>query len=197
MDKMIALFRNNHGYLRMKDIKKADIHTRKVAEAIEHGIIEKIKPGLYKLMDFPWDEHTSFLDIAKVNSKAVICLTSASSYYGLTTFNPSENEIAVPHNTPRFNLDYPPVKVYYFQDKYYEAGIEIVKKNHDSFKIYNREKTIADLFRYRNKIGEDIVIESLKSYLSGKNKNIPKLLEYSEISNIKKIILPYLKAIVG
>lgn len=90
-----------------------------------------------------------------------------------------------------------PVKVYYFQDKYYEAGIEVVKKNHDSFKIYNREKTIADLFRYRNKIGEDIVIESLKSYLSGNNKNIPRLLEYSEISNIKKIILLYLKAIVG
>ena len=197
MKNMISLFKKNHGYLRMKDIKKADIHTRKVAQAIEEGVIEKIKPGLYKLIDYPWDEHTSFLDIFKVNNKAVICLTSASSYYGLTTFNPSENEIAVPHNTPRFNLDYPPVKVYYFLDKYYDVGIEVMKKNQGSFKIYNREKTVADLFRYRNKIGEDIVIETLKSYISSKHKNINKLIEFAEICNVKKIILPYIKAIVG
>jgi predicted transcriptional regulator of viral defense system len=181
----------------MKDIKKANIHTRKVAEALEKGIIEKIKPGLYKLVDYPWDEYTSFLDISNVNSNAVICLTSASSYYGFTTFNPSENEIAVPHNTPRFNLEYPPLKVYFFPDKYYEVGIEIVKKDIGSFKIYNMEKTIADLFRYRNKIGEDIVIESLKSYLVSKHKNINRLMEFAEVCNVKKIILPYIKAIVG
>jgi predicted transcriptional regulator of viral defense system len=197
MDKMISLFNKNHGYLRMKDIKNAGIHTRRVAEALREGYIEKIKPGLYKLIDYPWDEYTSFLDISKVTNKAVICLASASAYYGLTTFNPSENEIAVPHNTPRFNLEYPPVKVYYFPDKLYEAGIKIVKKKNGTFKVYNMEKTIADLFRYRNKIGEDIVIESLKNYLSSKNKNINRLLEFAEICNVKKIILPYIKAVVG
>jgi hypothetical protein len=107
-------------------------------------------------------------------------------------------EIAVPHNTPRFNLDYPPVKVFYFSDKYYKPGIEVIETKSGSFKIYNKEKTIADLFRYRKKIGDDIVIESLKNYLSNnKNRNINKLLEYAAVCNVEKIILPYIKAIVG
>lgn len=198
MDDMEKIFKKNHGYMRMKDIKAANIHTRKIFKAVESGIIEKIKPGLYKLVSFGWDEHNSFTDIAKVNENAVICLASASEYYDFTTFNPSIAEIAVPHNTPRFNLDYPPVKVFYFSDKFYSCGIVVIKTKSGSFKIYNKEKTIADLFHYRKKIGDDIVIESLKNYLSNKkNRDINKLLEYASICNVEKVILPYIKAIVG
>ncbi len=198
MKEIKEIFKINHGYMRMKDLKAANIHTRKIFQAVESGIIEKIKPGLYKLVSFPWDEHNSFTDIAKVNEHVVVCLASASEYYDLTTFNPSIVEIAVPHNTPRFNLDYPPVKVFYFSDKYYSYGIKVIHTKSGSFKIYNREKTITDLFRYRKKIGSDIVIESLKNYLSNKkNRNINTLLEYAAKGNVEKIILPYIKAIVG
>jgi predicted transcriptional regulator of viral defense system len=198
MEKIIEIFEKNNGYSRMIDLKKAHIHTRTVANAVKDRIIEKVKPGLYKLIDFPWDEHNSFVDVYNSNKKAVICLLSAASYYELTTFNPPEVYVAVPNNTDRFTLHYPPIKVFYFSDNNYEPGIETLETKSGIVKIYNKEKTICDLFRYMNKLGEDVAVESLKEYLKNRKKmNISKLLEYSEICGVKKKMEPMIKAILS
>ena len=198
MDDIIKFFKKNKGYARMIDMKQAHIHTRRVAKAFKERIIEKVKPGLYKLVDYPWDEHGSFADVCNSNKKAVICLLSAADYHQLTTFNPSEIYVAVPNNTDKFLLPYPPIKVYYFGDNYYEPGIETIGTASGIIRIYNKEKTIGDLFRYINKIGEDIAVESLKEYLKNrKGRSIPKLLEFAEICGVKKKIEPMAKAILS
>ena len=198
MEKLLKIFNSNKGYAKMQELRKKGVQTRTVAEAVSKGIIEKVKPGLYKLIDYPWDEHGSFTAVCNSNMKAVICLTSAAEYYELTTFNPSYVTVAVPHNTPRFELDYPPIKVYYFADSYYPHGIETLNTKSGIVRIYNKEKTIGDLFRYINKIGEDVAVESLKTYLQNrKARNIPKLLEFSEICDVKKKIEPMIKAILS
>ncbi len=198
MEKLINIFQKNNGYSRMKELRQAGIQTRDIAKAVKDKIIEKIKPGLYKLIDYPWDEHESFADVCNSNKKAVICLLSAASYYGLTTFNPFEIYVAVPNNTDKFVLKYPPIHVYYFADSYYEHGIEILHTKSGDVRIYNKEKTIGDLFRYIYKLGEDVAVESLKEYLKlRKGRNIPELLEYSEICGVKKKIEPMIKAILS
>jgi predicted transcriptional regulator of viral defense system len=198
MDDIVKIFRANKGYARMSELKNAHIHTRNIAKAVSDGIIDKIKPGLYKLVDYPWDEHESFATVCNANKNAVVCLLSAASYYELTTFNPFEVYTAVPNNTDKFILQYPPIKVYYFGDNYYEPGIETIVTKSGTIRIYNKEKTIGDLFRYMNKLGEDVAIESLKEYLKNrKGRNIPKLLEYSEKCGVKKKIEPMVKAILS
>ncbi len=197
MDTLLKILNQHKGFARMQELRNKGVQTRTIAKAVKEGIIEKIKPGLYKLVDYPWDEHGSFADICKAHSKAVICLTSSASYYELTTFNPSYVSVAVPHNTPGFKLDYPPIQVYYFPHKYYDTGIDKLDTKSGLIKIYDQEKTLCDLFRYQTKIGDDIVIESLKSYLRQKKRNINKLFEYAEALNVKDKILPYAKAIVG
>jgi len=198
MNSIVKIFRANNGYARMGELKDAHIHTRKISKAVTEGIIEKIKPGLYKLVDYPWDEHGSFADVCKSNKKAVICLLSSASYYELTTFNPSEIYVAVPNNTDKFILKYPPIKVYYFGDNYFAPGIETLSTKSGIIRIYNKEKTICDLFRYMNKIGEDVAVESLKEYLKIRQiRNIQKLFEYSEICGVKKKIEPMVKAILS
>ena len=194
-EKIIKIFEKNKGYARMVEMKKANIHTRRITNAVEKGVIEKIKPGLDKLKDYPWDEHSSFAEVNHAHTKAVICLTSVAEYYELTTFNPSYITVAVPHNTPRFKLDYSPIKVYYFADSYYSQGIEILKTKSGIVRIYNKEKTIEIL---KTKIGGDIAVESLKTYLQNrKERNIPKLIEYAEICGVKKKIEPMVKAILS
>ena len=198
MKKMIEMFKRNYGYSRMKVLREAGIQTRDISKAVKEDIIEKVKPGLYKLVDFPWDEHGSFADICNANKKAVICLLSAASYYEFTTFNPSEVYVAVPNNTDKFVLQYPPTRVFYFADSYYEYGIETLLTKSGTVRIYNKEKTIGDLFRYMNKLGEDVAVESLKEYLKNRKKmNISKLLEYSETCGVKKKIEPMIKAILS
>ena len=196
MEEIIKIFKKNKGFARMSELKNIGIHTRKIAKAVENGIIEKVKPGLYKLIDYLWDEHESFADVCNADKKAVICLLSSASYYELTTFNPSEVYTAVPMNTPRFNLKYPPVKLYYFIDKFYKPGIEIIDTPSGKIKIYDREKTIVDLFRYINKLGEDTTIESLQTYMRSKKTNITKLYKYAQICGVEKKIEPFIKAIL-
>lgn len=182
----------------MKKIREAGIQTRIVAKAVGEKIIEKVKPGLYKLVDYPWDEHSSFVDVCNSNKKAVISLLSAASYYELTTFNPSEIYVSVPNNTDKFVLKYPPIKVFYFTKSYYPYGIETIQTKSGTIKIYNKEKTIGDLFRYINKLGEDVAVESLKEYLKKrKERNISKLLEYADICDVKKKMEPMIKAILS
>lgn len=198
MEKMLKIFNNHNGYAKMQELRKNGVQTRTIAEAVKNGVIEKIKPGLYKLVNYPYDENESFVEVCHANKRAVICLLSAASYFELTTFNPSYITVAVPHNTPKFELDYPPIKVYYFVERYYSPGIEILKTKSGVVRIYNKEKTIGDLFRYINKIGEDIAVESLKTYMQNrKERNIPKLIEYAEISGVKKKIEPMVKAILS
>ena len=196
MEKMIKIFERNKGFARMTELKNSGIHTRTISKAVVEGVIEKIKPGLYKLVDYSFDENESFAAVCNVNKNAVICLLSAASYHELTTFNPFEVYTAVPMNTPRFNLEYPPVNLFYFSAKVYKPGIEEINTDSGKIKVYNKEKTIADLFRYINKVGEDIVLESLKAYVKDKRKSVPKLIEFARQTGIYKKMEPYLKGML-
>lgn len=197
MKTLLKVFKTHHGFARMQELRNNGVQTRTIAKAVEDGIIEKIKSGLYKLIDYSWDEHGSFAEVCNSYNKAIICITSAASYYDLTTFNPSYITVAIPHNAPGLKLEYPPIQVYYFSHKYYETGINEIDTKSGLIKIYDREKTICDLFRYRKKIGDDIVIESLKNYLKQKKRDINKLIDYADNLSVKEKILPYVKAIVG
>lgn len=197
MKKLIKIFKSNHGYARMKYLREEGIQTRDIAIAMEEGTLEKIKPGLYKLVNYPWDEFERFVDVCNANKKAVICLLSAAAHWDLTTFDPNRINVAVPMSTDKFKLKIIPIKVYYFGEKNYSDGIETVETKNGSFKIYNKEKTICDLFRYQKKIGEDIAIESLKTYISNKKlRSIPILLGYAEKNNVAKKIQPLLKGML-
>jgi predicted transcriptional regulator of viral defense system len=135
----------------MVALRKAHIHTRRIASAVELGIIENIKPGPYKLVIYEHDEHESFVEVCHANKRAVICMLSEANHYEQITFSPSEIYVAVPNNPVKFVLTYPPIKVYYFADSYYSTGIETLKTKSGIVRIYNKEKTIGDLFRYIKK----------------------------------------------
>lgn len=197
MNSIIQIFSENRGYARMSQIKDAGIHTRTVAHLLSEGVIEKIKAGLYKLRDFHWDENSSFSDVCMAENKAVICLISAASYYELILNNPTTVSIAVPQNTDKVQINTPPVKVYYFSQKYYSSGIEEVKNQNSSFRIYNREKTVVDLFRFRNQLGEEPAIAALKEFFKQDGrKKIPELMRYAREGRVVKIIEPIIKGIL-
>lgn len=196
-ESILTFLRDRDGYATMKDFKEAGIHTRKVKEALDKDFIIKVKPGLYKLRYHRRDEFENFVDIHKANNNAVICLTSALAYHELTTFNPSKITVAVPNNTDRFQLDYPPMNVYFYRENIYKAGIEEVDRSYGSFKVYSKPKTVCDMFHYRNKVGEDLAFEGLRNYLNLPEANLNKLQEFMKICRVKTIMKPYLKALVS
>jgi predicted transcriptional regulator of viral defense system len=199
MKSLIAYFKKLGGYATMKELKKASYYSRDISNLLKEGVIEKIKPGLYRLSELPVKVtfRESLVDVCHAVPECVICLTSAFEYHDLTTFNPSEVSIAIPHANRAPRIMNPPVKTYYFRSRFFALGIETYKAKAGIIRVYNKEKTICDMFRYRNKLGEDLAIEGLKNYLRSKDANLKVLQEYAIKCQVKTILIPYLRALVG
>jgi predicted transcriptional regulator of viral defense system len=149
--------------------------------------------------DFPTCPHYQTPDIVSVAlrvPKAVICHISALSFHHLTTQVPHEVAIALERGTESPRINFPPVSVHRFSREAYYAGIK--KHEIDGVKIlvYSPEKTIADCFKFRNKLGLDISLEALKIYKQRGRFNAEELMRYGHICRVGKIMKPYLEAMV-
>ena len=210
LKEIITFFKGRGGYARMKELKAASFQTRDISRMVRENLIVKVKPGLYRLpnvgrivlpaLKVKGSGSTisqGIIDVCRAIPEGVICLASALEFYGLTTFNPSEIYVAIPNSGKMPKIDYPPVKVFYFRDRFYKLGIDTISAGSTIVKVYSKEKTICDMFRYRNKLGEDLALEGLRNYLTRKDADIAKIGEYASICRVKSILMPYIKALVA
>jgi len=162
----------------------------------DKGIIEQVTRGVYRLTELPPLSNPDLVTVSLRFPNAVICLISALYYHNITTQIPHLVSVAVPRNSRIPSLDYPPVQAHRFTDEAYRSGIEKLTIDGASVKIYTPEKTLADCFKFRNKIGMDVVLEALKLYRTRQQFNLEKLLMYAEVCRVKKIMAPYLEAML-
>lgn len=198
MDKITNYLSAAGGYARMKELRAAGFQTRDVAELVAQGYIERVKPGLYRLAGHgETDEYAGLTEVCRALPDGVICLLSALDYHDLTTFNPSEVYVAIPHEAKPPRLFYPPIKPFFFRERFYNPAIEHITTPGGEIRVYSREKTICDMFRYRHKLGEDLALEALKMYLKLKDVSTARLLEYATVCQARTVMMPYLKALVA
>ena len=95
---------------------------------------------------------------------AVICLVSALAHHDITTQVPHVISVAITKDSRMPSLDYPPIQTHKFSNEAYKSGIEEHQIDGVPVKVYNPEKTVADCFKFRNKIAMDVVLEALKLY---------------------------------
>ena len=195
-EKIKEIFYVNNGYIRTRDISSKDVNRRYLRDLINEGVIEKIKQGLYRWKDTKFDVEEELINVSKIIHNGVICLVSALAYYELTSYTPGEYTVAVKRNYNIKLPNYPPIKLYYFSDKYYMDGIEKIDINGNIIKIYNIEKTICDCLRYEDKISKDIIIESIKEYVKRRDKNISKLMNYAAKAKLKDVVQKYIEVLI-
>ena len=188
------IFRQHGGQLRMSEAIQYGISRYSLYKMRDNGILEQVSRGIYRLVELPAINYPDLVTISLRFPKAVICLISALSYHEMTTQIPHEVSVAVARDTRMPSLDYPPVHAYKFSAEAYEAGIVEYQIDGTIVKIYNAEKTLADCFKYRNKLGMDIVLEALKLYRSQNKFNMDKLLKYARVCRVDKLMQPYLEA---
>lgn len=181
----------------MKDMKANGIHTRQIQRLVKDGHIVKMKAGLYRLADIQPGETSGFVEVCLAMPKAIICLSSALAFHELTTFVPTSIAFAIPRSDKPVNLPSPTNEPFFFSENQYKAGIEHIETKAGLVRIYGVEKTVCDLFRFRNKLGEDLALEGLKEYLKLRNRDLNKLMKFAEICRVKAIVSQYVKAIVG
>jgi len=190
------IFRSHGGQLRMSEAIERGITRYMLYSLRDKGTIEQISRGVYRLVEMPPMSNPDLVTVSLRFPKAVICLISALDYHDITTQIPRNITVAVTRDSRLPSLDYPPVQAYRFSDEAYRAGIDVHSIDGTPVMIYNPEKTLADCFKFRNKIGMDIVLEALKLYRERKRLNVEELFRYAKICRVEKVIKPYLEATV-
>jgi len=187
------IFRSHGGQLRMSEAVKYGITRYMLYSLRDKGVVEQVSRGIYRLVDLPPISNPDLVTVALRFPNAVICLVSALSYHGITTQIPHSVSVSVSRESRLPSLDYPPLSVHRFSEPAYSSGIEEHQIDGVPVKIYTPEKTLADCFKFRNKIGMDVVLEALKLYRVNTKFNIEMLLKYAKICRVEKVIRPYLE----
>ncbi|MDN5343511.1 MAG: hypothetical protein PWP28_2391 [Oceanotoga sp.] len=189
--KLNELFNKNKGILKTNQLKKAGLSDREIKKLLIQGKINKIKRGYYEINNNIYPEDVI---IARLFPEAIIYLESALFHYKYIDRVPSETQIAVNKNNEKskYKIDYPLIKVFYIEPKILQIGVDYYEKMGIKIKIFDRDKTICDVMRYRNKLDVEIFRKSIKSYINDQNKNLKNLELYSKKLNIQDKIDKYL-----
>lgn len=189
------IFRTHNGLLKSSQARQYGVNPKTLADMVSEGRLVKEERGLYRVADMELPGQVDLIFVSQKIPKAVICLISALAYYELTTQIPHKVYIALPwEGRYRPRIEYPPIEVFWLSENTYKAGVDQVEMDGFSVPIYSREKTIADCFKFRNKIGKDVALEALKFYMTSKEKNLARLMEYSRINRVEKIMAPFIEA---
>jgi predicted transcriptional regulator of viral defense system len=192
----IAIFRQHGGILRTSEALRLGIHSRTLYAMRDSGVLERLSRGLYRLAEFPPLSDPELVTVALKVPQAVICLVSALAFHELTTQIPHAVDIALPNRAERPRLDYPPLRIFWFSGPAWSEGIETHQVDDIPVRIYGPEKSVADSFKYRRKIGLDVALEALKLYRQRSGFDVSKLLHYARICRVEKVMKPYLEALL-
>ncbi len=195
-EKAKKTFQRSGGVLRMNEALQAGIHRRMLYSMLEQGVIEQLNRGLYRLTDLPPLGNPDLVSVSLKVPSSVICLISALSYHEITTQIPHEVYVALDRGSEPPRLDHPPIRVFWFSGQAFTLGVQTHKIDGAQVRIYSPEKTIADCFKYRNKIGLDTAIEGLKLYRGKKRFKADDLMKFARACRVEKVIRPYLEALL-
>jgi predicted transcriptional regulator of viral defense system len=151
--------------------------------------------GLYVLPDADVSEHHSLAEASKRVPHGVVCLLSALRFHNLTTQSPSEVWLAIGSKAWRPQVDYPRLRFVRFSDRALEAGVEEHSIEGVLVRVYSPAKTVADCFKYRNKIGLDVALEALRDCRRERKCSNDELWRYAKICRVANVMRPYMEAI--
>ena len=194
--KAIELFREQGGILRTSEARRLGIHPRTLYALRDSGLLEQLSRGLYRLSEMPPLAHPDLVTVSLRVPEAVICMLSALAFHELTTQIPHAVHIALEGKAEAPRLDYPPLRVFWFSGPAWSEGIETHTLDDVPVRIYHPAKSVADLFKYRNKIGQDVALEALRLYRRYPAFDVGELLHYARVCRVESVIRPYLEALL-
>jgi predicted transcriptional regulator of viral defense system len=195
-ERAVAIFKKHGGILRTAQALRAGIHPSTLYTMRDIGTLEVVSRGVFRLAGSEPLGNPDLVTVATRVQSGVICLISALAFYEITTQIPHEIHVALQRGAETPRLEYPPIKVYWFKDQAFTAGVETHKLDGVDIRIYCPEKTLADCFKFRNKIGLDTAVEAVRFYRERRSVNVDALMDFAAICRVEKVMRPYLEAIL-
>ena len=190
-------FLTARGIARLAELRDAGVTAATMSRMERDGEVLRLARGLYQLSDATLDAHHSLAEAAKRVPKGVVCLVSALAFHELTDQLPRQIWIAIGQKDWPPKADGTPIRLVRFTDRLLEEGVETHPVEGVPVKVFGVAKTIADCFRYRNKIGLSVAIEGLREALRQRKATPGEIARQAERGGVATVIRPYLEALTA
>jgi predicted transcriptional regulator of viral defense system len=197
-DQTLALA-HARGVLRARDLEEHGIARTYLRRLQERGLLVPLGRGLYLPGDAEVTEHQSLIEVARRVPHGVVCLLSALRFHDFTTLEPHQVWLAIESRARTPKLDYPPLRVMRFSGDAWHKGVEehalMVGKAKVMVRVTSPAKTVADCWKFRSKVGQDVALEALRDGWQGRKFTMDELWHYAKVNRVANVMRPYLEAV--
>lgn len=180
-----------------RDFAEAGIHRQVLTRLVASGHLERVSRGVYRLPNQSITEHHGLAAVAAAVPHGTITLLSALQFHQIGTQLPSQVWIALDRRARRPALKYPPLRVVRYSGAALIEGVETHRVEGQAVRIYSAAKTIADCFKYRNKIGLEVALEALREGWRARRFTLNELDQYARVCRVQRVMQPYIEALVA
>jgi predicted transcriptional regulator of viral defense system len=193
-ERLLALIRSA-GVFRARDLEQEGFSRKQLSRLHARGLVEQVGRGLYRVPDAEISENQTLVEAARRVPHGIICLLSALRFHEMTTQNPFEVWLAIGRKDRLPRVDHPPLRIVRFSGAALSEGIEEHEAQGVPLRVYNPAKTVADCFKYRNKIGLDVAIEALRDGVEKRLATFDDLWRYAKVCRVSNVMRPYLESV--
>lgn len=193
---MLALARNA-SLLRARDVAALSLPTIILSRLVKDGRLKRVGRGVYARPDLPLSEHISLAEVTLRVPRGVICLLSALRVHGLGTQTPHQVWLAIPQNSPTPRVEHPSLRPVRMSGRALSEGVQSMRIDGLDVPVFNPAKTIADCFKYRNKIGIDVALEALRDGWEQRKVSMDELSYYADIDRVSNVMRPYMESVTA
>jgi predicted transcriptional regulator of viral defense system len=183
------------GIARAAELEAHGVPRAQIYQLVRKGLLERQARGIYVASRHPVTAEHTLAQVAKRVPGGVLCLLTALRFHELTTQEPAEVWIALPEKARKPRLDYPRLRVARFSGAALTEGIETHCLENVDVRVYSAAKTVADCFKYRNKVGIDVAVEALRDFSRKHRGGATELARFARICRVTRVMQPYLDAI--
>jgi predicted transcriptional regulator of viral defense system len=190
----MALVRE-HGVLRPRDLAAHGLDPKYLSRLERTGRLERVGRGLYVSPDAAVHEHHTLAEVSKRVPHGVVCLLSALRFHEIGTQNPYQVWLAIDQDARPPKEPGLPVRIVRFSGEAMRSGVETHDIEGVPVHVYNVAKTVADCFKYRNKIGLDVALEALREVRQERRSSMDALWHFAKIDRVANVMRPYMEAL--
>jgi len=183
------------GIVRSRDLEALGIPREYLLRLHRQGKLSRTGRGIYTLPDAAVTELHTYAEVAKRVPEAILCLLSALAFHEFTTQSPASVWIALGKGARKPAMLSPSLRMVRLTEPSLSEGVEVHTVEGVPVRVYSAAKTVADCFKFRNKISLDIAIEALKDCLRQKKATINDIYRYAKICRVSNVIRPYMEAL--
>lgn len=185
------------GILRARDLNPIRLPRHHLKRLVDEGLLMRSGRGIYSVANAKTTEHHSLAEACLRVPGGIVCLLSALRYHGLTTQNPWEVWVAVTPNSRKPKVDHPPLRIVRFSGSAFKRGVKRIRIEGVEVRITSAAKTVADCFKYRNKIGVDVAVQALRDGWTKRKVTADQLSHFARICRVTHVMRPYLDSLLA